>query len=100
MEKSQWDLKRIRFERRRLTRLDDFVQIYQRKHDALLREYGDVGKKGWRWGLKRIIKILGQIWCSFYTTKVIRTGVVEFIKSVMYIPIHIRNSLFFVHALV
>ncbi|XP_042073087.1 protein mono-ADP-ribosyltransferase PARP9-like isoform X1 [Haplochromis burtoni] len=45
MEKSQWDLKRIRFERRRLTRLDDFVQIYQRKHDALLREYGDVGKK-------------------------------------------------------
>ncbi|CAI5682343.1 unnamed protein product [Oreochromis niloticus] len=45
MEKSHWDLKRIRFERRRLASLDDFVQIYQRKHDALLREYGHVGKK-------------------------------------------------------
>ncbi|XP_025755690.1 uncharacterized protein LOC109194499 [Oreochromis niloticus] len=45
MEKSHWDLKRIRFERRRLAGLDDFVQIYQRKHDALLREYGHGGKK-------------------------------------------------------
>lgn len=41
MEKSQWDLKRIRFQRRRLTRLDDFVHIYQKMHDALLLEYGD-----------------------------------------------------------
>lgn len=41
MEKSQWDLKKIRFQRRRLTRLDDFVQIYQRMHDAQLREYED-----------------------------------------------------------
>ncbi|KAF7211628.1 transcript variant X3 [Nothobranchius furzeri] len=45
MEKSQWDLKRIRFDGKRLTRLDDFVLIYQRKHDGLLREYGDVVKK-------------------------------------------------------
>nr|XP_054604605.1 uncharacterized protein LOC129165449 [Nothobranchius furzeri] len=45
MEKSQWDLKRIRFDGKRLTRLDDFVLIYQRKHDGLLREYGDVVNK-------------------------------------------------------
>ena len=41
MEKSQWDLKRIRFQRRRLTRLDDFVQTYQNMHDALIIEYQD-----------------------------------------------------------
>ena len=41
MEKSQWDLKRIRFQRRRLTRLDDFVQTYQKTHDALIIEYQD-----------------------------------------------------------
>ncbi|KAG1933868.1 gag-pol fusion protein [Pimephales promelas] len=41
MEKSQWDLKKIRFQRRRLTRMDDYVQIYQRMHDAQLREYED-----------------------------------------------------------
>ncbi|KAF3846402.1 hypothetical protein F7725_003480 [Dissostichus mawsoni] len=29
MEKSQWDLKKIRFQRRRLTRLDDFVHTYK-----------------------------------------------------------------------
>ncbi|KAL7870566.1 hypothetical protein SRHO_G00080630 [Serrasalmus rhombeus] len=41
MEKSQWDLKRIRFQRRRLTRLDDFVMTYQDTHIALLREFAD-----------------------------------------------------------
>ena len=41
MEKSQWDLKRIRFHKRKVTRLDDFVQRYQKMHDALLREYSD-----------------------------------------------------------
>ena len=41
MEKSQWDLKSIRFQRRKVTRLDDFVQRYQEMHDALLREYSD-----------------------------------------------------------
>ncbi|KAL7839365.1 hypothetical protein SRHO_G00260230 [Serrasalmus rhombeus] len=41
MEKSQWDLKRIRFQRRRLTRLDDFVMTYQDPHIALLREFAD-----------------------------------------------------------
>lgn len=51
MEKSQWDLKTIRFQRRRLTRMDDFVQIYQRMHDAQLREYEDTErsrKKVWK----------------------------------------------------
>uniref|UniRef100_A0A3Q0R841 Macro domain-containing protein n=1 Tax=Amphilophus citrinellus TaxID=61819 RepID=A0A3Q0R841_AMPCI len=44
MEKSQWDLKKIRFQRRRLTRLDDFVDVYQQMHDAVIREYRDVEK--------------------------------------------------------
>ncbi|XP_030578943.1 uncharacterized protein LOC115775615 [Archocentrus centrarchus] len=44
MEKSQWDLKKIRFQKRRLTRLDDFVRIYQKMHDALLLEYADTEK--------------------------------------------------------
>ncbi len=50
MEKSQWDLKKIRFQRKRLRRLDDFVQIYQKMHDALILEYKDVercSKKVW-----------------------------------------------------
>ncbi len=41
MEKSQWDLKKIRFQRRRLTWLDNLVLIYQRMHDAQLCEYED-----------------------------------------------------------
>lgn len=45
MEKSQWDLKKIRFQRRRLTRLDDFVQIYQHTHNALLKEFSDSTRK-------------------------------------------------------
>lgn len=44
MEKSQWDLKKIRIQRRRLTRLDDFVEIYQKMHDVLLLEYTDMKK--------------------------------------------------------
>ncbi|RXN32919.1 hypothetical protein ROHU_004440 [Labeo rohita] len=45
MEKSQWDLKKIRFQRRRLTRLDDFVHIYQHTHNALLMEFSDSVRK-------------------------------------------------------
>lgn len=41
MEKSQWDLKHIRFRSSRLTRLDDFVIQYQKTHTALLKEYED-----------------------------------------------------------
>ncbi|XP_049330090.1 uncharacterized protein LOC111193479 [Astyanax mexicanus] len=41
MEKSQWDLKHIRFRGCRLTRLDDFVVKYQAAHTALLKEYED-----------------------------------------------------------
>ncbi|XP_028991434.2 uncharacterized protein LOC114846544 isoform X3 [Betta splendens] len=41
MEKSQWDLKRIRFQRRRLTRLDDFVVTYKMTLNGLLREFRD-----------------------------------------------------------
>ncbi|KAG7999846.1 hypothetical protein GBF38_001902, partial [Nibea albiflora] len=41
MEKSQWDLKRIRFQHKRLTRFDDFVHTYKRMHQALLREHKD-----------------------------------------------------------
>ncbi|XP_039657009.1 uncharacterized protein LOC120559388 [Perca fluviatilis] len=41
MEKSQWDLKHIRFPSGRLTRLDDFVSCYQTSHTALLKEYED-----------------------------------------------------------
>ncbi len=41
MEKSQWDLKRIRFQHKRLTRFDDFAHTYKRMHEALLTEYKD-----------------------------------------------------------
>ncbi|XP_057214329.1 uncharacterized protein LOC130569016 isoform X2 [Triplophysa rosa] len=41
MEKSQWDLKHIRFSSGRLTRLDDFVARYPLSHTALLKEYED-----------------------------------------------------------
>ncbi len=41
MEKSQWDLKHIRFGSGRLTRLDDFVVRYQICHTALLKAYED-----------------------------------------------------------
>uniref|UniRef100_A0AAV2IYT7 Ubiquitin-like protease family profile domain-containing protein n=1 Tax=Knipowitschia caucasica TaxID=637954 RepID=A0AAV2IYT7_KNICA len=41
MEKSQWDLKHLRLQRRRFTRLDDLVLRYKTMHDALLREYSD-----------------------------------------------------------
>ncbi|XP_034067934.1 uncharacterized protein LOC117543645 isoform X1 [Gymnodraco acuticeps] len=46
MEKSQWDLKKISFQRRRLTRLDDFVHTYKVTLSALLREYGDSLRRG------------------------------------------------------
>ncbi|XP_034449678.1 uncharacterized protein LOC117766380 [Hippoglossus hippoglossus] len=45
MEKSQWDLKKIRFQRRRLTRLDDVVYTYKITLNALLREYSDSMKR-------------------------------------------------------
>ncbi|KAF3851981.1 hypothetical protein F7725_005336 [Dissostichus mawsoni] len=38
---TQWDLKKIRFQQKRLTRLDDFVHTYKVMHNALLREYQD-----------------------------------------------------------
>lgn len=41
MEKSQWDLKKVRLQGRRLTRLDDFVDQYKNSHIALLREFQD-----------------------------------------------------------
>lgn len=34
MEKSQWDLKKIRLKGRRLTRLDDFMKTYKDTHTA------------------------------------------------------------------
>lgn len=45
MEKSQWDLKKIRFQHKSLTRLDDFVHTYKKMHEALLREYQDSLRK-------------------------------------------------------
>ncbi|XP_056623672.1 uncharacterized protein LOC130436759 [Triplophysa dalaica] len=45
MEKSQWDLKHVRLQRRRLTRLDDFVHVYQATHYALLKEFSDSNHK-------------------------------------------------------
>ncbi|KAE8296902.1 hypothetical protein D5F01_LYC03514 [Larimichthys crocea] len=41
MEKCQWDLKRIRFHHKRLTRFDDFFHTYKKVHQALLREHKD-----------------------------------------------------------
>ncbi|XP_049324595.1 uncharacterized protein LOC125784832 isoform X2 [Astyanax mexicanus] len=57
MEKSQWDLKQIRFQRRRLTRLDDFVTTYQDTHIALLREFADVEKTR-----RRVYRIQTEKW--------------------------------------
>ena len=45
MEKSQWDLKKIRFQHKKLTRLDDFVHTYKVMQNAPLREYQDSLKK-------------------------------------------------------
>lgn len=39
MEKSQWDLKKIHFKGRQLTRIDDFISNYRDTHTALLREF-------------------------------------------------------------
>lgn len=55
MEKSQWDLKKIRFQQKRLTRLDDFVHTYKVMHEGLLREYQDSLK------IKTKVFILGII---------------------------------------
>ncbi|XP_026115145.1 uncharacterized protein LOC113093793 [Carassius auratus] len=41
IEKSQWDLKHIRFTSGRLTRLDNFVAQYRISHTVLLKEYED-----------------------------------------------------------
>lgn len=41
MEKSQWDLKLVRFEGKKMSRLDDFVTKYKSTQKALLREYAD-----------------------------------------------------------
>ncbi|KAG7516997.1 hypothetical protein JOB18_046441 [Solea senegalensis] len=41
MEKSQWDLKQIRFQQKKISRLDDFVDTYKVTLKALLREYAD-----------------------------------------------------------
>ncbi|CAL8406685.1 unnamed protein product [Arctogadus glacialis] len=45
MEKSQWDLKKVRLMSRRFSRMDDFVSIYKGSMDALLREYADSLKR-------------------------------------------------------
>lgn len=57
MDKSQWDLRHIRFRSARFTRLDDFVVQYQIVHKALLKEYKDnkraFPKKIWQlWNIK------------------------------------------------
>ena len=56
MEKSQWDLKKVRLMSRRFSRMDDFVSIYKGSMDALLREYAD--------SLKR--KKKQKVICYFY----------------------------------
>lgn len=57
MEKSQWDLKRIRLQRRQFTRLDDFVRVYQKMHDALLLEYGDMERSR-----KKSFQVEEEVW--------------------------------------
>lgn len=57
MEKSQWDLKKIRFQRRRVTRLDDFVQTYQKMHDALVLEHADTERCR-----KKSFKVDMEVW--------------------------------------
>lgn len=41
MEKSQWDLKKVRMQQRRFTRFDDFVAMHKVSLDGLLLEYAD-----------------------------------------------------------
>lgn len=45
MEKSQWDLKNLRFHARQFSTLDDFVAQYQSMHSAQVREFADSAKK-------------------------------------------------------
>ncbi|XP_059917513.1 uncharacterized protein LOC132464884 [Gadus macrocephalus] len=45
MEKSQWDLKKVRLQSRRFKRMDDFVAMHKVSTNALLREYADSLKK-------------------------------------------------------
>ncbi|KAF4114423.1 hypothetical protein G5714_004646 [Onychostoma macrolepis] len=70
MEKSQWDLKRVRFQRRRLTRLDDFVHIYQISHNALLKEFSDSTRKKKLADLRKLydrrLEQLGSDWSGTY----------------------------------
>ena len=63
MEKSQWDLKKVRLMSRRFSRMDDFVSIYKVSMDALLREYAD-SLKG-----KRKQKVI----CYFYLNTYVHT---------------------------
>uniref|UniRef100_A0AAV2JI36 Uncharacterized protein n=1 Tax=Knipowitschia caucasica TaxID=637954 RepID=A0AAV2JI36_KNICA len=44
MEKSQWDLKHLRFQSRTYSRLDDVVLQYQALYKSLLREYRDTAR--------------------------------------------------------
>uniref|UniRef100_A0AAV2JFQ0 Ubiquitin-like protease family profile domain-containing protein n=1 Tax=Knipowitschia caucasica TaxID=637954 RepID=A0AAV2JFQ0_KNICA len=44
MEKSQWDLKHLRFQSRTYSQLDDVVLQYQALHKSLLREYRDTAR--------------------------------------------------------
>ena len=70
MEKSQWDLKHIRFRSSRLTRLDDFVVQYQSTHIALLKEYEDSKRDA-----RRKVSILDysyqQTGCLIFSTQII-----------------------------
>ncbi|KAI4798480.1 hypothetical protein KUCAC02_022031 [Chaenocephalus aceratus] len=71
MEKSQWDLKKIRFQQKRLTRLDDFVHTYKVMHNALLREYQDSLKtknKTHRWLTGEVIEGLFHLYASQFNT--------------------------------
>jgi hypothetical protein len=63
MEKSQWDLKKVRLMSRRFSRMDDFVSIYKGSMDALLREYADSLKR------KRKQKVI----CYFYLNTYVHT---------------------------
>ncbi|CAL9684881.1 unnamed protein product [Knipowitschia caucasica] len=58
MEKSQWDLKHLRFQSRTYSRLDDVVLQYQALHKSLLREYRDTARV---FNMKRY-QVLSEKW--------------------------------------
>lgn len=61
MEKSQWDLKQFRLQKKKFSRLDDFAQKHKGTLTALLREYADSDRR------KKKVRATSYFFFSFVT---------------------------------